>query len=155
MAKYRHRTFEMYDLRDESIRALTPKSNNVATDDNVAESWTFASFRVSRSAAVAHLQFNQLSVWGEETLSDLSKDFEHLAQRLGKDSRVLVDFTGVSSFPAAAIDALAQFKKKLRNQGSVIALCCLEPDTRKSFFPDRARAIQSDSPDESDDRQQS
>ena len=32
MAKYAHRVFEMYDFRDEAVRALMPKSVNPVTE---------------------------------------------------------------------------------------------------------------------------
>ena len=57
-----------------------------------------------------------------------------LADLLGRDSQVLLDFSGVASFNAASISALVQFNKNLQTKGSRIALCCLEPATRESFF---------------------
>jgi anti-anti-sigma regulatory factor len=134
MAKYRHRIFEMYDFRDEAAQAIAPRSEKLATEATAPESWTFTHLDVSRSAGVTLVQFKEQQSLGEETFSDLRDDFLRLADKLGRDSKVLVDFTGVTSFSAAAIDALALFNQKLQTKGSRIALCSLDPATRESFF---------------------
>ena len=41
MANYRHRIFEMYEFRNEAIRALTPKSAHPVTEATTLESWTY------------------------------------------------------------------------------------------------------------------
>ncbi len=134
MAKYRHRVFEMYELRDEAIRALTPKSATTATEATAPESWTFAHLAVSRVAGVIHVQFKEPRAFEDGTASDLREDLARLADLLGRDSKVLLDFSGVASFNAASISALIQFSRNLQTKGSRIALCCLEPATRESFF---------------------
>ena len=134
MAKYRHRIFEMYEFRDEATRALTPKSARPVTEATDSESWTFKHSAVSHSARVAHVQFKMAQTFGKETVNDLRVDFSQLADRLVRDSKVLLDFAGVKSFYAASIDTLVLFNQKLRYKGSRIVLCCLEPAARESFF---------------------
>ena len=143
MAKYRHRIFEMYDFRDEAMQALTPKSERPATeviapDTSAPDSWTFKYLDVSRPAKVTLVQFTGTQTFAEDAVSDLRNDLAELADRLGKDSKVLLDFTGVESFSSDCIDALALFNQKLRTKGSRIALCCLDTATRESFFAARS-----------------
>ena len=134
MAKIPHRVFEIYESRDEATRALKPKLEKAATESSAPDSWTFQHLTVSRSAGVTHVQFTQAKDFGEETVAGLRADFAQLADQLGIDSRVLVDFTGVALFSAAFIDALVVFRRKLRTRGSRIALCCLAPTARAFFF---------------------
>ena len=141
MAKIPHRVFEIYESRDEATRALQPKLEKAATESSAPDSWTFQHLTVSRSAGVTHVQFTAAKDFGDETVARLREDFAQLAGKLGIDSKVLVDFTGVVLFSAAFIDALVVFSKKLRNKGSRIALCCLAPAAREFFFvpDDRSR----------------
>ena len=134
MAKYRHRTFEMYEQRDEAIRALTPRSEKTASEVTAPESWTFAHLAVSRVAGVIQVQFKEPRTFDDTTAGGLREDLTRLADLLGRDSKVLVDFSDVASFNAASISALTQFNRNLQIKGSRIALCCLEPATRESFF---------------------
>jgi len=138
MAKYRHRIFEMYEFRDETISALTPREEKAGTEATTPESWAFKHLVVSRSAGVTHVQFKESQTFGEETASQLSDDFAQLADKLGRDSKVLLDFTGVKSIGSASIDVLVLFNQTLQSKGSRIALCCLDPTTRESFFPTRS-----------------
>jgi hypothetical protein len=137
MAKYRHRIFEMYEFRDEASRALTPKTEKTATEATTPESWTFRHLAVSRCGGVTHVQFKEAKNHGDKTLSSFGADLGHLADMLGRDSKVLLDFTGVASISSASINAIILFNKVLRTKGSRIALCSLEPTARKSFFPAR------------------
>jgi anti-anti-sigma regulatory factor len=141
MAKIPHRVFEIYESREEATRALKPNLEKAATESSAPDSWTFQHLTVSRSAGVTHVQFTEAKDFGEETAAGLREDFSRLAGKLGIDSKVLVDFTGVVLFSAAFIDALVVFSKKLRNKGSRIALCCLAPAAREFFFvpDDRSR----------------
>ena len=134
MAKIPHRIFEIYESHDEATRALTPKSEKIATESTGPGSWTFEHLTVSRTAGVTHVQFTEAENFGEETVAGLREDFARLADKLGIDNKVLVDFTGVVLFSAAFIDALVVFSKKLRTKGSRIALCCLAPAAREFFF---------------------
>lgn len=137
MAKYRHRIFEMYEFRDEASRAMTPKLEKTATEATTPESWTFRHLAVSRCAGVTHVQFNEAKTFGDETPSSLGADLGHLADMLGRDSKVLLDFTGVASISSASINAIILLNEKLRTKGSRIALCCLEPTVRELFFAAR------------------
>ena len=134
MAKYRHRVFEMYEQREEAIRALTPRSGKPATDANAPDLGTFAHLEVARAAGMILVQFKEPQTFEDGTASDLREDLTRMADLLGKDSKVLFDFSGVAAFNAASISALVQFNRTLQTRGSRIALCCLEPPTRESFF---------------------
>ena len=134
MAKLPHRIFEIYESRDEAIQVLTPKSERTATDATAPESWEFRHLAVSRSAGVTHVEFKEAQGFGDETVPELRDDFAQLADQLGRDNKVLLDFTGVVLFGSAFINAMALFNKKLRVKGSRIALCCLAPGVRESFF---------------------
>ena len=138
MAKYPHRVFEMYEFRDETIIALTPKIEKPATEATAPESWTFKHLAVSRSASVTHVTFKEAETVGEEAVSNFGGDFAQLADRLGRNSKVLLDFAGVKSFSSTSIDALVLFNQKLQTKGSRIALCCLDPAVRESFFATRS-----------------
>ena len=134
MAKYRHRIFELYEFRDEAMHALTPKSARPVPEATAPESWTFTHLTVSRSASVALVQFKSAQAFGKETVNELRVDFSQLAERLVRDSKVLLDFVGVKSFCDGSVDELILFNQKLRTKGSRIALCCLEPAVHESFF---------------------
>lgn len=138
MAKYRHRIFEMYEFRDEAIRALTSNLENPVTEVTTPESWDLTHLAVSRSAGVTHVQFKQPETLAEETVSGLREDFVQLKDRLERGSKVLLDFTGVVSFSPASIDALGLLHKHLRNKGSRIVLCSLSPAAHGCFFATRA-----------------
>jgi hypothetical protein len=124
----------MYEFRDETILALTPKIEKPATEATAPESWTFKHLAVSRSASVTHVKFKEAQTVGEEPVSNFGGDFAQLADRLGRDSKVLLDFAGIKAFSSASIEVLVQFKQKLQTKGSRLALCCLAPATRESFF---------------------
>jgi anti-anti-sigma regulatory factor len=137
MAKYRHPIFEMYEFRDEAIHALMPMTTSTATEATAPESWTFKHLAVSRTASITLVEFKSTQVLEEETLSDLRADFEQLANNLIRDSKVLLDFTNVEQLCAASIKEIVLFNQKLRTKGSRIALCCLGPVARESFFAAR------------------
>jgi anti-anti-sigma regulatory factor len=124
----------MYEFCDEAIRALTPKSAHPVTAATPPESWVFKHLAASRAASVTHLKFKSAQTFGDVTASGLREDFAQLADRLPRDSKVVLDFTGVVSFDSASIDALIQLDKHLRNKGSRIALCSLSPAARECFF---------------------
>jgi hypothetical protein len=142
MGKIPHRHFEIYESREEATRALTPKIPKAARESSAPDSWSFEHLTVLRSAGVTHVRFAEAQSFGEETVAGLREDFRQLADKLGIDSKVLVDFTGVELFHAAFIDALTVFSKHLRTKGSRLALCCLAPAARDSFFlpDDRERS---------------
>ena len=138
MAKYRHRIFEMYEFRQEAIGVLTPKSDQPVTEATAPETWTFEHLAVSRSARVTHVEFKKARTFGEETVGKLREDFAQLADRLVRNSRLVLDFAGVTSFNAASLDALVLFNRKLQTKGSRMALCCLDPAVQQSFFSRRS-----------------
>jgi anti-anti-sigma regulatory factor len=134
MAKYRHRIFEMYELRDEAIRALTPRTETAATEATAPETWSFTHLDVSRIAGLLQIQFKAPRTFDDTTASAFRQDLARLTALMGRDSKVLVDFSGVVSFNATSIGALAQFNRNLQTKGSRMAICCVEPGTRESFF---------------------
>ena len=92
-------------------------------------------FAVSRSAGVTLVQFKEGRTFEEETVSELRDDFAQLADSLGRDSKVLLDFTGVESFSSDAIDALVLFNQKLQTKGSRLGAVLPGPrDVRRIFF---------------------
>lgn len=133
MAKHRHRVFEIYEFRDEAMCALTPKTHQV-TAATAPQSWTTEVFAVSHAGAVTLVQFASVPTFTEESIVELRKSFTQLAEMLGKDSKVLFDFSDVVTFGFAAISELALFNRKLRTKGSRLALCCLAPTVQRSFF---------------------
>ena len=124
----------MYDLCDEAILALTPKSELAATESTPPVSAKFLHLAVSRSTGVTHVRFKGKREFSEEASDDLRSDFALLAERLDRDSKVLLDFTGVSLFAAGHAEAIALLNQRLRMKGSRIVLCCLAPAVRESFF---------------------
>jgi anti-anti-sigma regulatory factor len=134
MAKYRHRIFEMYELRDEAIDALTPKSARLEKTPSDPSSWSFKRLAVWLSKNVTHVQLTETHYSDAETESDLRSDVTELAKSLASDSKVLLDFSGVESFSSTAIDAITLLNRKLQSKGSSMALCCLGPGTREAFF---------------------
>lgn len=135
MAKRLHRTFEIFDFRDEALRALTPKSVSPVTDSALPKSSTYNYLAISHLAAVTHVEFKRSQALGEETASDLSKDFAQLAANLAIDSKVLLDFSNIKSFCAANVDELVLLNKGLRHKGSRVVLCCLDSEAIEHFYP--------------------
>lgn len=132
MAKYRHRVFEMYDSFDETVRALTPRSTLNEPKSTAPDSTAFKHLAISCSAGVTHVQFKSAQGAGEEATT-FRGDLARLSESLDRNSRVLLDFAGVTSLTPACIAALAQFQQRLRTKGSRVALCCLESAARESF----------------------
>ena len=137
MAKYMHRIFEMFESRDEAVRALTPKFEVADMETAVSESWTLRHLTVSRIGRITHVEFQGATDFGDETINDLREDFAQLSNRLDMDSKVSMDFTGVASFNPASIRVLTEFHEKLRTKGSRMVLSSLDPSARSCFFADR------------------
>jgi anti-anti-sigma regulatory factor len=116
------------------VLALTPRKEKSGTEATVPETWKFKHLSLYRPAGVTHVQFKRAGSLTAEALDELVEDFGQLAERMGRDSKVLLDFTGVTLANAALIDALVVFHKRLRNKGSRFALCCLEDSVREFFF---------------------
>ena len=133
MAKYRHRIFEMFEFRAEAVRALTPKSARPVTEAADPDSWTFKCLAVSLLDNVTLVGFKAHDL-GKESENDLRADILQLVAQLVNDSKVLIDFAGVTSFSPGSIEMLALLDRQLRNKGSRIALCGLAPAVRDSFF---------------------
>ena len=134
MAKYRHRIFEMYEQLDAALDALTPRTEKVATEITAPETWDFSHLEASRVADKILLRFKGSHSFDEAELGPLREDFTRLTGLLGRDSRLLLDFTGITLFSAASIRELAQFSRNLQSKGSRVVLCCLEPDVSATFF---------------------
>lgn len=135
MAKYRHKIFEMYEFHDEAVTALRPKSQRPEWSlPAAAGSCDFKHLAVSPSATVTEVRFKQAEGFGEEAAGELREELAQLAEILPRDSRLLLDFTGMRSFSAAACDALVQLNQKLKMRGSRMVLCCLEDEAREDMF---------------------
>ena len=92
---------------------------------------------MSALGRVLHVQFVGSKCDGAETLSELKSDFLELSQNLARNSKVLIDFEGVESFCAGAIELIVEFDKRLRNKGSRVVLCCIDSGVLENFFPPR------------------
>lgn len=140
MAKYRHRIFEMYDFRDEAVEAVKPNSAKAVTDSSVPVSGTFRHLSVSRCDNVTLVQFRDLTTADNKIAAHLRDDFHELAENLGRDSKVVLDFSGIDLFEPACGRELQQLSKKLQMKGSRIVLCSLSPNVRASFFTEDVRS---------------
>ncbi len=137
MAKYRHRTFEMFDFKEEAVAALTLRSSPPLSESEDPESWEFQRLSASQLGGVIHVRFQESNVEGDEMRRELRNDFVHLTELVPNDSRVLLDFEGVSEFDAGCIEALSLLELKLKSKGSRMALCQLGDDVQTAFFPNR------------------
>jgi hypothetical protein len=138
MAKYRHRTFEMFEFLDEAVSALTPRSTGSSVESVDPALWTFEYFETSRREGVTLITFKELtSGEDEEPSRKLPDELSLIARSLVNNSRVVMDFEGLPEFSAGSIEALTQFNKTLQTKGSRLALCNLEPAVHASFFPNR------------------
>ncbi len=135
MAKQRHRVFEIYEHRDEAIRALASKSAEGETArSQPALLPAFTHLGVCRAAGVTLVQFQGAEAFLGDAEAALQEDIEKLAGMLEIGSKVLLDFSDVESFSPACIGVLANFERRLRNRGSRVVLCCLGPSTRACFY---------------------
>jgi len=134
MTKYPHRIFEIYEFHDEAVRALGPKAASPTIETKSSESWCFEYLNASQTENVTHVGFKKTQSYTDDTSGELSRDFAKLTGKLAIGSKILVDFTGLSSFSSASIDSLVSFNKNLRHKGSRVVLCCLDPTVRDSFF---------------------
>jgi len=135
MAKYRHKIFDMYEYEDEAIKALSSKTAPPVAEAATPEPWTFKHLAVSRADGVTLVQFRELKTFEAATVGELRTDFIQLAERLAGQSRVLLNFAGVTSFNAASLDILVLFNEKLKASGSRMAMCSFNPATRETFLP--------------------
>ncbi len=137
MAKYRHRTFEMFDFLQEATQALLSKSRRPSLVKTDANLWTFLRLNVSQTDSVIHVTFKKTDQDAESALEDLGKDLNLMANSLDIDSQVVVDFEGLQEFSPESIALLGVFSRRLQSKGSRITLCNLEPSVREAFFPPR------------------
>lgn len=137
MAKYRHRTFEMFDFVEEAACALSSGSTRHEAESDDPTSWTFQHLVASRSAKMIHVKFKRKDCLDSQHSIKLRSDFSHLADFVVNDSRVLMDFAGLRGFSTECIDELKRFNANLQSKGSRIVLCNLESAVRSSFFPHR------------------
>jgi anti-anti-sigma regulatory factor len=125
----------MYEFRDEAIEALTPRSSRFEAPACNPDDWNFEQLEVTLTDNVTSVVFKEPQYTDSQTENALRNDFLSLAEKLGNNSKVLLDFTGIDAFSGTAIQAIVAFNAKLQNKGSRIALCCLEPTVRAAFFP--------------------
>lgn len=138
MAKYRHRIFEMFEFRDEAVTALTPRSTHNTIESVDPALWTFQHFEASRRDGVTLITFKEPEVGAEEELTcKIPNELSLISRSLVNNSRVVMDFEGLSAFSGDSMEALTQFNKTLQSKGSRMALCGLEPNVHAEFFPKR------------------
>ena len=135
MAKYRHKLFEMYDFHNEARDALASKEVMSLPESTAWQDAKFSLLEISQEAGITVIKF-QSPASAEPSMSpDYREDFATLAAVLSRNSKVIFDFTGVEKFGPASIDALGNLSHTLRNKGSRIVLCCLQPEVKEAFFP--------------------
>ena len=137
MAKVRHRTFEMYELRDEAVTALTGNSARTAVEKVDPGLWTFQHFVTSRSDGITLVLLKETEGSAAEVSSKIRDELSLMVRSLDHNSRVVMDFEGVSTFSSESIEALTRFNQTLISKGSQLALCNLSPDVQAAFFPNR------------------
>ncbi|MDV6032579.1 MAG: STAS domain-containing protein [Phycisphaera sp. RhM] len=138
MAKYRHRTFEMFEFHDEAAAALAVKPREPVRPLGNLDGEPMESLNITVLGPILHVRFDPDVLDGEEeSESQLRGDLTRLAKWLQNDSRVIVDFDGLSFFSAASIEALETFYQRLKAKGSRLVLCNLDADVKASFYPSR------------------
>jgi len=126
----------MYEFCDEAAIALTPKSANRsdAQTKMLATSCECKHLSLSPFGNIERVQFKTAHLIDQDTVDDLRTDFSRISDKLSQGSQVIVDFEGVESISNQFIEELLLFNRKLRNKGSRIALCELDPTVRQLFF---------------------
>lgn len=124
----------MYESREEAIDELAPKSEHAVSRGSPLESWSLRRLSVMRLDGSMVVQFPQGESLDGDAAKDLREDFAELADTLDRDSKVLLDFTGVTECPPLLVDTLVSFCKRLRTRGSRLVLCCLGTSAQKVFF---------------------
>jgi MFS superfamily sulfate permease-like transporter len=137
MAKYRHRFFEMYDRREEAVSDLMPKVLPDAGAQMLPESESFQHLVISRAAGVTLVEFKSPATFADVSLKELGDDFALLAETAERHCKIVLDFSGIESVSPGVIEALMQLHGTLKNRGSRLALCALEPAAREAFFTAR------------------
>ncbi len=134
MAKYQHRTFEMFDFLQDATQALLSKSRRPTLTKTDVNLWSFRRLNVSQTDSVIHVTFKATDQDAAAALEDFVKDLNLMASSLDIDSQVVMDFEGLQAFCPESIAALAVFSRRLQSKGSRMTLCNLEPSVRESFF---------------------
>jgi hypothetical protein len=134
VAKVRHRVFEIYETVDEGIQELVARGEKAAPSFPDSESWRFTLLDVKCEAGLTLVRFKQPRLDTPQIAAEVSDDFSKLEGFLTRDSRVLLDFTGVESVNPNLLTALALFDKRLRIKGSRIVLCSIGQNVRESFW---------------------
>ncbi len=127
----------MFDFKDEAVSALTLRSSPPTSELEDPQLWAFKRLNASLSDGVIHVQFTASSLNGDEMRRELRGDFTNLADWVANNSRVLLDFEGVSDFDASCIEALTLLEQRLKSKGSRLALCSLGEAAQSEFFPNR------------------
>lgn len=136
MAKIPHRTFEIFDFLQEASDALASKSARVSSSALDADLSNLRQLEANvRPSGVVHVTFQQPPSTEPESMSGFGNDLADLAKLLTNGSRIMLDFEGVSRFESDAVSKLGDFQGKLKNKGSRVVLCNLEPAVRALFFP--------------------
>ena len=148
MAKYRHRTFEMFDFLAEATAALGSRSIRLegeSAEPIEPETQTFQHLVAFRKTRVVHLKYHQPGQLDTHCSQQLRVDLAEVLDSLPNNSRVLFDFEGVTEFGAECIGELTWFNSKIRAKGGQLVLCNLESSVRAGFFPHRVRQENSSS----------
>ena len=74
MAKYQHRIFEMYDFREEAVRALRPKTASPVTESIDSKPREFKHLASSRSESVTHVEFKGSQGFADDSYAETERD---------------------------------------------------------------------------------
>jgi hypothetical protein len=136
MAKYRHRTFEMFEFYDEAVATLSLRPRNTPELDTISDI-AFEQITVSQSEKIIRVAFKQSSIDDPSSTCLLREDLVQLAAMLPNDSRVIFDFDGVEHFSGASLETLEFFYRRLKVKGSRLLLCNLTAEAKSTFYPPR------------------
>ncbi len=142
MARIHHRVFEIYDQRDEAGLSLISKTGQQAHNAIDPGALQLQQLNASRESIVICLDFKQAPEGSRESIAEFKADLDHVADKLTPGSKVLVDFSKVETLPGACVDALAQFRSRIRPDGSRVVLCGLQPAVREVFFEQPAKTAE-------------
>ena len=127
----------MFDFKDEAVSGLTLRSSPPTSELEDPQLWEFNRLTASLFEGVIHVAFKPTSAVGDEMRRELRADLANLADWVANNSRVLLDFKGVSDFDAGCIESLTLLEQRLKTKGSRLALCSLDEAAQAEFFPNR------------------
>ena len=136
MAKYRHRTFEMFDFYDEAVSTLKVRPREMQRVSGI-ETNTLEHLIVTEHEKIVRITFEPVCLDTPPSTCIYRDDFSQLADLLPNDSRVIVDFDGVTEFPTSSLETLEMFYRRLKSKGSRLVLCNLDPNVKSAFYPAR------------------